>query len=161
MLPSNWRTLNNLISDNLGQQPTPLLMATAQKKIKKKPPHKKILMPTHIAHICLCLPTHNATQRQSQKSAIANAFKTRFNRQLFSLHLQRWNSSHSYSVFTCWLWQLCLAAIRRTVNIWAASRQLSQPPTIPTTNKTPNTAHPFVCVPVADKLVVLHTIKPT
>jgi len=30
-------------------------------------------MPTHIAHICLCLPTHDATQRQSQKSAIANA----------------------------------------------------------------------------------------
>jgi len=30
-------------------------------------------MPTHIAHICLCLLTHKPTQRQSQKSAIANA----------------------------------------------------------------------------------------
>ena len=30
-------------------------------------------MPTHIAHICLCLPTHKPTRRQSQKSAIANA----------------------------------------------------------------------------------------
>lgn len=40
------------------------------------PTHKKILLPTHIAHICLCLPTHKATQRQSQKSAIANALST-------------------------------------------------------------------------------------
>jgi hypothetical protein len=40
------------------------------------PTHKKILLPTHIAHICLCLPTHKATQRQSQKSAIANALFT-------------------------------------------------------------------------------------
>jgi len=30
-------------------------------------------MPTHIAHICLCLPSLKATQRQSQKSAITNA----------------------------------------------------------------------------------------
>ncbi len=27
----------------------------------------------HIAHICLCLQTHRPTQRQRQKSAIANA----------------------------------------------------------------------------------------
>jgi hypothetical protein len=39
--------------------------------LKKATPQKK--MPTHIAHICLCLPTHKPTQRQSQKSAIANA----------------------------------------------------------------------------------------
>jgi hypothetical protein len=32
-----------------------------------------ILLPPHIAHICLCLPTHKPTQKQSQKSAIANA----------------------------------------------------------------------------------------
>jgi len=30
-------------------------------------------MPTHIAHICLCLPSLKATQRQSQKSSITNA----------------------------------------------------------------------------------------
>ena len=35
----------------------------------------QFLLPTHIAHICLCLPTHEPTQKQSQKSAIANAFK--------------------------------------------------------------------------------------
>jgi len=28
-------------------------------------------MPTHIAHICLCLLTHKPTQKQSQKSAIS------------------------------------------------------------------------------------------
>jgi hypothetical protein len=44
-----------------------------EKKQKKLPPHEKILMPTHIAHISLCLLTHKPTQRQSQKSAIANA----------------------------------------------------------------------------------------
>lgn len=32
-------------------------------------------MPTHIAHICLCLLTHKPTRKQSQKSAIANALQ--------------------------------------------------------------------------------------
>jgi|GEM_PF-5814056 len=45
-----------------------------EKKQKKLPTHEKILMPPHIAHICLCLLTHKPTQKQSQKSAIANAF---------------------------------------------------------------------------------------
>lgn len=47
-----------------------------EKKQKKLPPHEKNSMPTHIAHICLCLLTHKPTQRQSQKSAIANALFT-------------------------------------------------------------------------------------
>ena len=51
-------------------------MATAEKKIKKMPPHKKILWQPHIAHICLCLLPHKPTQKQSQKSAIPYAFST-------------------------------------------------------------------------------------
>jgi len=46
-----------------------------RKKQKKLPPHEKFLMPSHIAHICLCLLMHQPTQRQSQKSAIDNALK--------------------------------------------------------------------------------------
>lgn len=44
-----------------------------EKKQKKLPPHEKILMPPHIAHICLCPQPTNPTQGQSQKSAISNA----------------------------------------------------------------------------------------
>lgn len=47
-----------------------------EKKQKKLPPHEKNSMPTHIAHICLCLLTHKPTRRQSQKSAIASALLT-------------------------------------------------------------------------------------
>jgi len=35
-----------------------------------------ILLPPHIALICLCLLTHKPTQKQSQKSAIVNAPST-------------------------------------------------------------------------------------
>jgi hypothetical protein len=59
--------------NNMGQRTTLLAKANAEKKTKKMPPHEKILLPTHIAHICLCLLTHKPTQRQSQKSAISNA----------------------------------------------------------------------------------------
>ncbi len=46
------------------------------KKIKTPLPHKKnkILLPSHIAHICLCLQPHKPSRRQSQKSAIAQRF---------------------------------------------------------------------------------------
>lgn len=61
-----------------------------EKKQNKLPPHEKILMPPHIAHICLCLLKHKPSQRQSQKSAIAKAliqqsmiFSTNFGFQLF------------------------------------------------------------------------------
>jgi hypothetical protein len=59
--------------NNMGQRTTLIAKATAEKKQKKMPPHEKILLPTHIAHICLCQLTHMPTQRQSQKSAISNA----------------------------------------------------------------------------------------
>lgn len=46
-----------------------------RKKTKKNATARKNSMPMHLAHICLCLPTHKPTQRQSQKSAIATALK--------------------------------------------------------------------------------------
>jgi hypothetical protein len=58
---------------------TSLLMAyPSEKKLKKMPPHEKILLPPHIAHICFCQLTHKPTQRQNQKSAIANALQIPF-----------------------------------------------------------------------------------
>jgi hypothetical protein len=57
-------------------------------KQKKLPTHEKILMPKHIAHICLCLLSHKPTQSQSQKSAIANALSTpniTFDQKIFSM----------------------------------------------------------------------------
>jgi len=57
-----------------------------EKKQKKLPTHEKILMPKHIAHICLCLLSHKPNQ--SQKSAIANALSTpniTFDQKIFSM----------------------------------------------------------------------------
>ena len=65
---------------------------------------------------------------------------------------------HSYLVFTCWLWQLCLAATRRTVNIRVQTNLLSQRLTIQTTTATPSIAPRFVCVLVADRLLQLNFI---
>lgn len=49
-----------------------------EKKQKKLPPHEKILMPTHIAHICLCPSTHRA---------IAGAKSKECNRQRFTKYI--------------------------------------------------------------------------
>jgi hypothetical protein len=68
----NKPTLTILI-DTYGQITTILVRPTLQKRTKEMPLREKILMPPHITRISHCLLTHNPTQRQSQKNAIANA----------------------------------------------------------------------------------------
>jgi len=67
--------MNKHFDNDTGQQTTLLLMPSLKINFLKKTPAQKDSMPTHIAHICLCLLPHKPTQRQSQKSAIANALK--------------------------------------------------------------------------------------
>jgi len=71
--------MNKHFDNDTGQQTTLLLMPSLKINFLKKTPAQKDSMPTHIAHICLCLLPHKPTQRQSQKSAIANALKQHSN----------------------------------------------------------------------------------
>jgi len=72
VLTLNIPALNQHFSGKLWTMARQTLQFGHAEKNLKKPSHKKFL-PPHIAHICLCLLTHKPTQRQSQKSAIANA----------------------------------------------------------------------------------------
>jgi hypothetical protein len=49
------------------------------KKTKKMPPHENILMPPHIAHICLCLPTQKANPKAKAKECNRQRTKKPFN----------------------------------------------------------------------------------
>ncbi len=68
------RHTSNLTLEQIGL--TSRHSSQRNKKINTPPTHKKykILLPSHIAHICLCLQPHKLAQRQSQKSAIAQRF---------------------------------------------------------------------------------------
>lgn len=115
------------------------------RKIKRaaKPP---ISRPTFAAHFILPKRT-SATRQFCAKQTN------------FLLTFAPWKKFwHSYSVSTCWLWQLCLAATRRTVNIRVPTNPLSQQQTTQTTTATPNIAHLFVCVLAADRLLVVRLL---